>query len=83
VELAASEFNKAAELMPDMKANPELLFWYAVALANAGKSDDSLPLFDLVFAIDESWRELVPRLVKADLLRDNPEVVRRIRERRP
>ena len=36
-DLAAAEFNRAVELMPDIESNPEQLFWYAVALTRVGR----------------------------------------------
>lgn len=78
-DLAARQFNRAAELMPDIEANPELLFWAAAAMTTAGKLDAALPLFRRVFALDPIWRDLIPRLLKADLLPGDEEVIRRIK----
>jgi hypothetical protein len=36
---------------------------------NAGRLDESLPLFKKVFAGDPNWAELTPRLPKVDLLK--------------
>jgi hypothetical protein len=35
---------------------------------NAGRLDESLPLFKKVFASDPNWAELTPRLPKVGLL---------------
>ncbi len=51
-----------------LAGNPEARFWHAVALVNAGKVDESLPLFAKVFHADENWRTLVPRLIKPGFL---------------
>ncbi|MFL5735346.1 MAG: DUF1028 domain-containing protein [Chloroflexia bacterium] len=75
-EFAAREFERAVQLLPDIEANPEPLFWHAVALANAKKIDAALPIFRRVFAADPSWRDLVPRLVPAGLLADDKEILR-------
>ena len=76
--LAATTFNQAVELMPESARNPELTFWYANALASAGRVDDALPLFKQVFDIDPAWRDLVPSLVQSGLASDDPEIISRI-----
>jgi len=50
----------------------------AVALANMGRVDESLPLFKKVFAMDRNWLDLTPRLPKAGLLPDNPQLIQKI-----
>ncbi|MEW5925500.1 MAG: DUF1028 domain-containing protein [Candidatus Zixiibacteriota bacterium] len=72
---AKEEYMKASEMA---SGNPEVLFWYAATLVSAGEVDSSLPIFKQVFQIDESWRELVPRLVKAELLPDDKAIIDRI-----
>ncbi|MFQ5607204.1 MAG: DUF1028 domain-containing protein [Candidatus Zixiibacteriota bacterium] len=72
---AGHEYARAAELAP---GNLEILFWHAVTLVTADEVDRALPIFKEVFAGDESWRELVPRLVKAELLPDDPKVISKI-----
>lgn len=74
-ENANMEYSAAAELAP---GNAEILFWYAATLVTAGEVDRSLPLFKQVFEMDEKWRVLVPRLVKADLLPDDEAVINKI-----
>jgi uncharacterized Ntn-hydrolase superfamily protein len=78
IRLATEHFDRAVQLMPGLDANPEPLYWYAVSLTTAGKIEDALPLFRTVFASGEHWRELVPRLVKADLLPNDREVIAKI-----
>ena len=70
-------YSKAAELAP---GNMEILFWQAVTLVEVGQLDLALPIFKEVFEADESWRELVPRLVKADLLPDDETIIKQIME---
>jgi uncharacterized Ntn-hydrolase superfamily protein len=72
---AGAEYSRAAQLAP---GNLEILFWHAVSLVTAGDVDRALPIFKDVFAGDDAWRVLVPRLVEAGLLPDNQEVVARI-----
>jgi len=75
VGLAVREFNKAVELMPDIDSNPEILFWYAMSLGAAGRIDEALGLFRRIFALDENWRTLVPRLARAGLIPNDPALI--------
>jgi uncharacterized Ntn-hydrolase superfamily protein len=59
IEGALKEYGAAEALVPD---NLEMRFWHAVALVNAGRLEDSLPLFRHVFAADSSWAALLGRL---------------------
>jgi len=65
VEGARREYGAAEAMSPE---NEEMMFWHAVALANAGKVDDSLPLFHKVFKKNANWAVLTPRLVPIKLL---------------
>ncbi len=58
--------------------NLEAKYWHAVALANAGKLDDALPLFAEIFAKGENWRELTPRLVGPGFLQVDEEQLAKI-----
>ncbi len=75
---AVTLFQKAAEMMPDIESNPELLFWQAVALASAGRVESALPIFKRVFALDKSWLDLVPRLVGVEMLPGDEGLLRMI-----
>jgi len=77
LDLAKSEYQKAAELSPD---NVEILYWYAVTLVSIGEVEQSLPLFATTFKTDERWRTLVPRLVKAKLLPEDEAIIKKIME---
>ena len=66
VEGALREYGAAEEMMPD---NLEMKYWHAVALVNAGRLDDSLPIFREVFAGDPNWVTLTTRLPGVDLLK--------------
>jgi len=70
LELAMTEYGKAAELLPD---NVEVQYWAAVTLATSGKLDEALPIFRTVFAADPNWVELTRRLVKPGIVPDTPE----------
>ncbi len=66
MDMALAEYGAAQKMMPD---NLEMAYWTAVALVNAGRLDDSLPLFRKVFAADPNWAALTPRLPQVDLLK--------------
>ena len=72
---ALSEYAAAAKLVPD---NAEMVYWWAVALVNMGRVDESLPLFRKVFAMDRNWATLTPRLPKSGLLPDDKKIIDRI-----
>lgn len=74
-EAAQREYGAAQALIPE---NLEIVFWHAVALANAGSVDASLPLFAKVFRAEPNWAVLAPRLVPIDLLKVSEEDLRRI-----
>jgi len=72
---AQAEYAAAAELAPD---NLEVRFWQAATLVTVGQTEKALPIFKEIFAQDENWRVLVPRLVKAELLPGDSTVIDRI-----
>ncbi len=65
-EQALQDYGAAMDLFP---ANREMKFWTAVSLANMGRLKDSYPLFKEIFAQDENWRTLLPRLVESGLIK--------------
>lgn len=75
IDAAEIEYAEAAKLAP---GNNEILFWEAVTLSENGRLDKALPIFKQVFASDSSWRELIPRLVKPGLLKDDPKTIEQI-----
>jgi len=74
-DAALREYGAAEKLVPD---NAEMIYWHAVALVNMGRVEESLPLFRRVFAIDSNWATLTPRLVKSELLPNDPKLIERI-----
>lgn len=80
VEGALREYSTAAAMVPDEATNGEMVFWHAVALVNAGRVEESIPLFRRAYAVDPNWRELVRRLPAAGQLPDDPAMIRRITE---
>jgi uncharacterized Ntn-hydrolase superfamily protein len=75
IDAALLHYGAAETLAP---GNVEMKFWHAVSLVNAGRIDAALPVFDTVFRADAGWRDLVPRLVEAQLLSLDPAQLRRI-----
>jgi uncharacterized Ntn-hydrolase superfamily protein len=74
-EGALREYGAAEKLVP---GNAEMIYWHAVALVNMGRVDESLPLFRKVFAMDQNWVTLTPRLPKSGLLPQDPKLIDRI-----
>ncbi|MCS6826175.1 MAG: DUF1028 domain-containing protein [Caldilinea sp.] len=79
IEAAQRRFAEAPDLMPN---NPEGLFWFACALAKVGQVDAALPLLRQVYEVQPIWRALLPRLVDADLLPQDPALLQRLMEAR-
>ena len=80
VEEALAAYSEAARLAP---GNDELLFWQAATLWKLGREKEATPLFKKVFAKDTRWVKLVPRLVPAELLQDDPASIQRIQALAP
>ncbi len=59
IDQALESYRAAAELAPDMLEMP---FWHASTLADLGRIDEALPIFQRVFAAQPQWRELFSRL---------------------
>jgi uncharacterized Ntn-hydrolase superfamily protein len=72
---ALREYGAAETMVPD---NVEMKFWHAAALVNAGRVDESLPLFRSVFSIDRHWAELIPRLPASGTLTASDSVLKKI-----
>jgi len=85
-ESALREYSAAEKLIDgvadiDPSRLAEMRYWHAVALVNMGRVDESLPIFQKVFAtpgIGENWRTLTPRLPKSGLLPDDAKLIQRI-----
>jgi uncharacterized Ntn-hydrolase superfamily protein len=75
IEDAMKAYAEGARLAP---GNDEIIFWQAASLWQLGREKEATPLFRKVFARDHRWVELVPRLVPAGLLKDDPESIKRI-----
>ena len=79
-EAAVRHYTAATELAPEIA---ELPFWQAVTLFMAGQEERALPIFRDVFAREERWARLVPRLPASGLLPDDPGKLRRILDQAP
>lgn len=77
---AEREYGAAEQMLP---GNAEVVFWHAVTLATAGKTEQALPLFRNVFAKEPQWAELLTRLPAAGLLPDDSALIQRILAARP
>ncbi len=75
MELAMEEYSTAEKMFP---GNEEMKFWHAVTLANIGNIDKALPYFKKVFEINNNWKILLPRLIKAKLLTIDNSTLNRI-----
>jgi uncharacterized Ntn-hydrolase superfamily protein len=76
IEEGNREYRKAQALIGD---NPEMRFWHAIALVNAGRLEDALPLFKDVFARDARWLELAERVAAIGRLPADPSLMGKIR----
>ena len=65
MEGALREYGAAEEMFPQ---NLEMKYWKAVALANNGRMDEALQVFEYVFERDSNWKELTGRLPASGLL---------------
>lgn len=75
IEAAVRHYTKASQLAPDIV---ELPFWQAVTLFVSGKEDQALTIFKDVFAREDRWVRLVPRLPASGLLPDDPKKIEKI-----
>lgn len=75
VDRALREYGMAEALYPE---NIEMKYWHAVALANSGRVQASLPIFKTVFQADDNWRTLTQRLPASDLLNVSEEDLEKI-----
>ena len=75
VPAAVRHYTRASELAPDIA---ELPFWQAVSLFVAGQEEKALAIFKDVFAREERWVRLVPRLPASGLLPEDPKKIEKI-----
>jgi len=77
IDKALIEYSKATEYYPE---NPELPYWSAIALANGGRLEEALPVFQSVFKRNPDLRTMTPRLINSGLLRDDEKMLKKIME---
>ena len=75
IDNALIEYSKAAEYYPE---NAELPYWSAIALANGGRLEEALLVFQSVFERNPDLRTMTPRLVKSGLLPDDENLINKI-----
>jgi uncharacterized Ntn-hydrolase superfamily protein len=75
VDGALREYSAAEKMFPE---NLEMKFWHAVALVNAKRVDDSLPIFARVFAEDANWATLIGRLPASGTLTADQATIEKI-----
>ena len=75
IDKALIEYSKAAEYYPE---NAELPYWSAIALANDGRLEEALPVFQSVFQRNPDLKTMTPRLVKSGLLPDDKSLISKI-----
>ncbi|NUM79854.1 DUF1028 domain-containing protein [bacterium] len=75
IDGALKEYSAAEAMFPD---NLEMKFWHAISLANAGRVDESLPIFKEVFQKDMNWATLIPRLPKSGVLTGDEAAITKI-----
>ena len=72
---ATAAYESAVRLAPQIV---ELPFWHAVALVNAKRLEEALPLFKAVFIKDPAYRQLLRRLVQCEQLPNDTALMARI-----
>lgn len=72
---ALQAYDGAAALAPQIV---ELPFWKAVGLVNAGRVEESLPIFKDIFRREPAWREALRRLAKVKLLPQDETLLKRL-----
>jgi len=81
VDSALAAYRRASGMLPDSATNGELIYWVAVTLADLGRVDEAIPLFQRAFAQDTGWAELLWRLPGVGLLRADSATVGAILQR--
>lgn len=77
IDGAMRAYGAAEQLFPE---NTEMKYWHAIALANAGRLEEALPIFAAVFAVDNNWRELTRRLPASGLLELDADLLKQLLE---
>ncbi|MGB1241253.1 MAG: DUF1028 domain-containing protein [Chitinophagales bacterium] len=75
MDSAMKEYMAAEEMFPE---NEEMKYWHAVTLVNNDGLKEALPIFKEVFAKNENWKTLTPRLIDSGLLKVSEEDLKKI-----
>jgi uncharacterized Ntn-hydrolase superfamily protein len=75
VDAAVEYYGLAEALFP---ANLEMKFWHAVSLLNAGRTEAAMPILEEIVGVEPLWQELLRRLVAAQLLTVDEQVLVRL-----
>lgn len=75
---ALAEYGAAQEMFPD---NVEMKYWHAVSLANLGRVEESLPIFEKTFKASENWKVVTKHIVKSGILTVSEADLKRILSR--
>jgi len=65
---------------PDAATNGEAAFWIGITLANSHDPEEAIPYLKRAYAQDQRWATLVERLPAANLLPDDPDLVKQLVE---
>ena len=72
---AMKQYGSAMDLFPN---NEEMKYWTAITRANTGDMKKALPMFKEVFAMNENWRILTPRLITNQMLTVDEKILKMI-----
>jgi uncharacterized Ntn-hydrolase superfamily protein len=72
---AVEAYGEALRLEPPGATNGEAAFWTGISLVQAGQTREGIAFLRQAQAVHARWSDLIPRLSKAGLLPDDPEVV--------
>jgi uncharacterized Ntn-hydrolase superfamily protein len=72
---AMQAYAEATRMLPD---NPEIRYWAAITMLEAGQEKQALAYLKTVFAADPHWVEVTRRLPAAGLLPDDPALMKKI-----
>ncbi len=75
VKEAFQAYEQGASLAPEID---ELIFWQAVTLADTGRVEEALPIFDRLFKTESNWALLLQRLPAAGLFSEDRALMERI-----
>lgn len=78
-EEAMKEYEISAQLAPEVT---ELKFWAALGMYTNGREKEGLKLFREVFAREDRWVDLIPRLAKVGLFPDDKEKIEEVQRQR-